>query len=81
MARFHVRFKGMLNRSERERLLAAGIAIEESEPSRVGGIPGGGRPIYTVGLEAGTAEQALAEVRQAIEPDTGNFTDWEVEAA
>lgn len=80
MANFRVRFKGMLNRSERERLVAAGIAIESSDPTSVGGIAGAGRPIYTVGVEATSAEAALSAVREALDPDTGNFSDWDVEA-
>ena len=77
MARFRVRFKGMLNKSERARLSEAGIALEGSEPSSVGGIQGAGRPVYTVGVEASSAGDALAAVREALDPDTGNFTDWE----
>lgn len=80
MAGHHVRFKGMLNRSERERLGAAGIALESSEPSAIAGIPGAGRPIYTVRVEAESPEQALTKVREALDPDTANFSDWEVEA-
>lgn len=79
MARFRVRFKGMLNRAERERLAAAGVALEESEPSSIGGIPGAGRPIYSVRVEAESQERALAAVREALDPDTGNFSNWEVE--
>lgn len=79
MARYRVRFKGMLNKSERARLAAAGIALEGSEPSSVGGIPGAGRPIYTVSIEAESSEQALAKVREALDPDTGNFSNWDVE--
>lgn len=79
MARFRVHFKGMLNRSERARLTGAGIAVEGSEPSSVGGIPGAGRPIYSVSLEAESSEQALTKVREALDPDTGNFSNWEVE--
>jgi hypothetical protein len=78
MASFRVRFKGILNRSERGRLAAAGIALESSEPSSVGGIPGAGRPIYTVSVEADSPERALTLVREALDPDTGNFSDWEV---
>jgi hypothetical protein len=79
MASFRVRFKGMLNRSERERLDAGGIAVDGSEPSSVGDIPGAGRPIYTVMVEATSAEEALTAVREALDPDTGNFSNWEVE--
>jgi hypothetical protein len=80
MARYRVRFKGMLNRAERERLAGAGIALEGSEPSSVGGIPGAGRPVYSVGVEAESPEQALATVRETLDPDTGNFANWEVES-
>jgi len=79
MAGFCVRFKGMLNRSERERLAAAGIDLEASESSSVGGIPGAGRPTYTVSVEAGSVEEALATVREVLDPDTGNFSSWEAE--
>lgn len=81
MARFRVRFKGMLNRSERDRLAAADIAVESSEPSSLGGIPGAGRPIYTVSVEASSADEALIRVREALDPDTGNFSDWEAVSA
>jgi hypothetical protein len=81
MASHHVRFKGILNRSERERLTAAGITLESSEPTAMAGIPGAGRPIYTVSVEAGSPEQALTKVREALDPDTANFSDWEVEPA
>lgn len=77
MASYRVRFKGMLNRSERERLAAVGLAVEGSKSSSVGGIPGAGRPIYTVSVEADSSEQALTRVREALDPDTGNFSDWE----
>jgi hypothetical protein len=79
MARYRVRFKGMLNRSERERLAAAGILVESTEPSSAGGVPGAGRPIYTVSVEASSAEEALTTVREALDPDTGNFSNWKVE--
>jgi hypothetical protein len=39
--------------------------------------PGAGRPIYTVSIEASSAGEAVARVREALEPDTGNFSDWE----
>lgn len=86
MPSFQVRFKGMLTGQERERLTAAGIQLEGSRSSMIadsletGPVPTG-RPIYTVGVEADSAEQALAKVREAIEPDTANFSNWEVEAA
>lgn len=78
MARYRVRFKGMLNRAERERLAAAGILLEKSESSTVGGIPGAGRPIYSVTVEAESPEEGLVAVREALDPDTGNFSSWEV---
>jgi hypothetical protein len=81
MAEFRVRFKGMLNKSERECLVAAGILVDSSEPSSIGGIPGAGRPVYIASVEATSADEALMKVREALEPDTGNFSDWEVEEA
>lgn len=81
MPAFAVRFKGMLTKDERERLTAAGLEITGSESSKVGGTIGIGRPIYTVTTEAPTANEALARVREAIEPDAANFSDWEVEPA
>lgn len=79
MARFRVRFKGVLNRSERARLAAAGIDLEAREPSSVGGVPGAGRPVYAVGVDAASAEEALSAVREALDPDTGNFSGWKAE--
>lgn len=84
MPTFHVRFKGMLTGQERERLAAAGIRVEDSQSSMITGTPETGfvrtgRPIYTVGVEANTADEALTKVRNAIEPDTANFSGWEVE--
>jgi hypothetical protein len=81
MPTFAVRFKGMLTKDERERLAAAGLEITGSESSMVAGTIGIGRPIYTVTVEAPAADEALARVREAIEPDTANFSDWEVESA
>lgn len=81
MVRYRVRFKGMLNKSERARLAEADISFEGSEPTSVGGIPGAGRPIYTVSVEADSANDALTKVREALDPDTGNFSNWEVEPA
>ncbi|HEY3491602.1 MAG TPA: hypothetical protein VGK43_01545, partial [Solirubrobacterales bacterium] len=78
---FRVRFKGILNRSERQRLVAAAILVDSSEPSSVGGIPGAGRPTYIASVEASSAEEALMTVREALEPDTANFSNWEVESA
>lgn len=86
MPSFHVRFKGMLTGQERERLTAAEIHLEGSESSMTAGsletgLVRTGRPIYTVSLEASSADEALAKVREAIEPDTANFSNWEVEPA
>jgi dihydrodipicolinate synthase/N-acetylneuraminate lyase len=81
MPTFAVRFKGMLTKDERKRLAAAGLEITGSKSSLVAGTIGTGRPIYTVETEAPTAEEALARVRAAIDPDTANFSGWEVGAA
>jgi hypothetical protein len=86
MPSFHVRFKGMLTGHERERLAAAGVRLEGSRSSMTVGSPETGttptgRPIYTVAVEASSAEEALTKVREAIEPDTANFSGWEVEPA
>lgn len=82
MPTFAVRFKGMLTKDERERLDAAGITIAGSRFSMStdfeGGSIGIGRPIYTAEVEADSEAEALAKVREAIEPDTGNFSNWEV---
>jgi hypothetical protein len=75
MPTFRVRFKGILNKDERTRLAEAGITLVDSQPSAMRGIPG--RPIYTVRLEATSEDEALAKVREALDPDTGNFADWE----
>ena len=82
MPTFAVRFKGMLTKDERERLAAAGLEIAGSESSMVAGSAetgtvGTGRPIYTVMVEASSPEEALAAVREALEPDTANFSNWE----
>lgn len=73
-----VRFKGLLFKSQRERLVRAGVEVRSSEPSMHVGLLATGRPIYTVALEAPSPEEALATVRQVMEPDTATFTDWEV---
>ncbi len=74
---FQVRFKGMLTGAERERLERAGIVIEGKEPSlRIGAIKTG-PPIYTVHVEAASSEEALQAVRDAMDPDTANFSNWE----
>lgn len=82
MSAFAVRFKGMLTKEERERLAAADIEVTGSRSSMVAGTEGTGtvgtgRPIYTVTLEAPSADEALATVREAIEPDSSNFSGWE----
>jgi hypothetical protein len=82
MPAFAVRFKGMMTKDERERLTAAGIKVASSRSSMVAGTEetgrvGTGRPIYTVTLEATSEDEALTRVREAIEPDTSNFSGWE----
>jgi hypothetical protein len=80
MDSFLVRFKGILNKSERQRLVAAAILVDSSEASSIGGVAGAGRPTYIASVEASSADEALIKVREALEPDTANFSDWEVEA-
>ena len=77
MPTFAVRFKGMLTRDERERLEGAGIAIVDQERSMRIGVVETGVPIFTVHVEAASAEEALGKVRAALDPDTGNFSNWE----
>ena len=82
MPLFAVHFKGMLTKAERERLAAAGIELAGSRSSlttgsRETGTVITGRPIYTVKLEAASEHEALSRVREAIEPDTSNFSGWE----
>lgn len=84
MPSFHVRFKGMLTSQERERLTAAGIQLEDKRSSMLSGSPetgitGIGRPIYTVRIDAGSSQEAMLRVKEAIEPDVVNFSNWEVE--
>jgi hypothetical protein len=77
---FFVRFKGMLTRQERQQLERAEIKIERKDRSlRVGRITTG-RPIFTVRVEATSEDEALQKVRAALEPDTANFSNWEVES-
>lgn len=77
MAAFAVRFKGMLNKLQLERLDRRGIAVVDEEPSlRIGNVKTG-VPVYTVHVEAASGDEALEQVRTTLEPDTGNFTDWE----
>ena len=74
---YAVRFKGMLTKDERERLRRAAITIPEQEPSlQVGGVKTG-IPIYTAHAEAASEYEALQKVRAALDPDTGNFSNWE----
>lgn len=74
---FAVRFKGMLTKDERERLERAGVTIAGQEPSlRIGAVKTG-VPIYTAHAEATSADEALQKVREALDPDTGNFSNWE----
>ncbi|HET8813901.1 MAG TPA: hypothetical protein VFM51_02975 [Solirubrobacterales bacterium] len=72
-----VRFKGLLSKSQRERLTRAGITVESSQPSMQVGLMATGRPIYTVVLEATSPGEALEKVRQVMEPDTATFANWE----
>jgi hypothetical protein len=74
---FAVRFKGMLTKDERERLKAAGVKIVGHEPSMRIGLVKTGVPIYTVHAEAASEQEAMAKVREALEPDTANFSNWE----
>lgn len=77
MATFAVRFKGMLNKLQLERLDRRGITIENEESSLQIGSIQTGPPIYTVHVEADSEDAALEHVRSVLEPDTGNFSDWE----
>ena len=81
---FAVRFKGLMTGHERDRLAAAGIELKGSKSSMTAGHPetgfvGTGRPIYTVTVEANSETEALERVREAIEPDTSNFSGWAAE--
>jgi len=78
MPAFAVRFKGMLTKDERERLRQAGITIERRDRSMRVGLVMTGLPIFTVRVDAVSEEEALQAVREALEPDTGNFSNWEV---
>ena len=74
---YAVRFKGMLTKDERERLKRAAITVADQEPSmRIGGVKTG-IPIYTAHAEATSEYEALQKVRAALDPDTGNFSNWE----
>jgi hypothetical protein len=72
-----VRFKGMLLGTHRERMAAAGITFEASEPGMKIGQVKTGVPIHTVRIEADSPEQALARVKQLLSPDDVNFSNWE----
>lgn len=74
---FAVRFKGMLTEDERERLDRARVTVVGQEPSLRIGIVKTGVPIYTAHVEAASADEALQKVRDALDPDTGNFSNWE----
>jgi hypothetical protein len=74
---FAVRFKGMLTKPDRESLEAARIEIVGHEPSMRIGLVRTGVPVYTVHAEAASEQEALAKVREALEPDTANFSRWE----
>lgn len=81
MAIHTIRFKGLLFKTQRERLARAGITVQATEPSMQVGLLKTGPPIYTVTLEASSPDEALAKVRQVMEPDAATFSDWEVGAA
>jgi hypothetical protein len=86
MPTFAVRFKGFVTGQERERLAAAGIDLQGSRRSTVVGDPETGtvsidRPTYTVAVEASSEEEALAKVREAMEPDSSSFSGWEAAPA
>jgi hypothetical protein len=81
MPSFAVRFKGLLFKSHRARLGAAGIELVSSEPGmEIGGIKTG-EPVNTVLVAAASEEQAIASVRQKLTPDDVNFSNWEAEPA
>jgi hypothetical protein len=81
MPSFSVHFKGMLTKRQSERLAAAGVEIIDSRPSlKIGSIETG-PPIYTARTEAASADEALAKVRETLEPETANFSDWEAGSA
>ena len=77
MSVFAVRMKGLLTKSQRERLAAAGISLAGQEPSmQIEGIKTG-PPIYTLHIEASSQEEALRTVREVLEPDSTTFSNWE----
>ncbi len=82
MPTFAVRYKGFMTQHQRERLAAAGIQMQGRESSVGAGQPGAGmartgRPVYTVTVEADSEDEAVAKVREAMEPDSFSFSDWE----
>jgi hypothetical protein len=79
MPSYAVRFKGMLLGTHRERLEEAGIVLESREPGMKFGPIKTGVPINTVRLEADSAEQALARLKELLAPDDVNFSNWEAE--
>lgn len=81
MPTFAVRFKGMLTGDERERLDRAGVTIAGQERSMRIGVVETGVPIFTVRVDAISEAEALQKVRAALDPDTGNFSNWEVDIA
>lgn len=68
-----VRFKGMLAKAHRERLAAAGFELASSEAGSQIGL----MKIYTVRVEANSADEAVAKVKEALAPDDVNFSNWE----
>lgn len=81
MSDYLVRFKGMLTRRDREQLEAAGITIERKEHSIRIDMIKTGVPIFTVRVKATSEDEALAKVREALDPDTANFSNWGVDRA
>jgi hypothetical protein len=78
MPTFAVRFKGMLTMDERDRLKQAGITVVDQEPSLRIGLVRTGVPIYTTHVATISEDEALQKVREALDPDTANFSNWEV---
>ncbi|HET7509445.1 MAG TPA: hypothetical protein VFJ65_04270 [Solirubrobacterales bacterium] len=81
MASYAVRFKGVLFKLHLERLEAAGIPLESSEPAMQIGPIKTGEPINTVLVEAESDEQAIATVKAKLTPDDVNFSDWDADPA
>lgn len=77
MTSFSVRFKGMLWKTHCDRLDAAGIELQSSEPALQIGSIKTGEPINTVIVEAASEEEATAKVMETLAPDDVNFTQWE----